>query len=423
MPPLLLLLLCVTPPTAWASWGKVYCGGDADGLSFPDPGDPCAFNAPCTPGRDTGCIQECQNPQQQVNGRNLYVAFTAGDCHNPNNPKPTCLGQHTGYTDVVRVNKVIACTHVHRHWRCSAHGDVNTGGALLPYDADNQRAMCTCDVGWVGWDLQKGQCFKNIRNDLCSGHGQDRDDGKRYVANYNQAQIVCKCDVLYNENAAYTGTRCDVLKRCPRPNGALCNGHGKCLAPPVCTCDSGYGGEFCCVSLPGGKGVCGMDARGADGKPEPRGTCASTGQCQCNPGFGGPVCCPQRAGQTKPCGDHGTCSAATGDCVCQPGHTGRACEITCAPACHAAGGTCVIDANDVPYCECKEGYFGPQCAGSCVAHKHCSGHGVCVTPQYRCLCDADWGGPDCSFSLTECLAPNDYVPLQLCAGRGICSTT
>ncbi len=258
------------------------------------------------------------------------------------------------------------CTVNIREGYCSSHGyserELLTDPASQRYrDYETYNVRCQCDNNYVGilssspfrqnddsYDSRiDTQCMFNIDTDICSGHGTWPSASTTKLMSDQLSMVTCVCHpdwmTVPVANTHPKRYQCNVKKPCPIISGKTCGLHGTCGADkPRCTCDTGYGGTYCCPRSPqtANGAVCGG-----------RGTCGSNGNCVCNAGFGGTFCCPKVAGQTKECGQYGTC-LQNGQCSCASGFGGSACQVNLQ-----------CPTNDL------------------VTPKSCSGWGTC-TPQY-----------------------------------------
>lgn len=91
-----------------------------------------------------------------------------------------------------------------------------------------------------------------------------------------------------------------------------CGAHGKCVGE-TCTCDNGWGGEFCNTKL--------CDAR---------------------------------------CNEHGQCK--NGTCLCVTGWNGKHCTIEGCPASCSTHGQCRVSVEGLWECRCYDGWDGVDCS-------------------------------------------------------------
>jgi Notch-like protein len=149
----------------------------------------------------------------------------------------------------------------------------------------------------------------------------------------------------------YMGFRCAAGADCSTPtctgvNG--CSGHGTCIAPDTCQCESGWEGADCSTFNCTDVNDCSAN-----------GTCIGANTCQCNTGWIGMDC-------TTP-----TCPGVN-DC--------------------SGKGTCI--APDT--CECESGWEGADCSSfNCSGVNNCSANGTCIGAN-TCDCNKSPAGADCS---------------------------
>lgn len=91
-----------------------------------------------------------------------------------------------------------------------------------------------------------------------------------------------------------------------------CGKHGRCVGES-CTCDDGWGGDYCNTKL-----------------------------------------CDSR------CNEHGQCK--NGTCLCVTGWNGRHCTIEGCPAGCSSHGSCRVSGEGLWECRCYDGWDGPDCA-------------------------------------------------------------
>jgi hypothetical protein len=123
--------------------------------------------------------------------------------------------------------------------------------------------------------------------------------------------------------------------------------------------------------------------------------------------------------RVRPCSGRGTCNA-DGTCTCSAasftsGNNGGASSVTT--------GTKIYD-------NCAHITTTPSsCPGPLAAP--CSGHGVCDTTSYTCICDRSWAGHDCSMLTCAshsswAIGPDNYARVHdeaECSNMGYCDYT
>ena len=122
-----------------------------------------------------------------------------------------------------------------------------------------------------------------------------------------------------------------------------CNNNGKCNSG-VCTCDTGYTGNYCDIKCP-------------DQCKPPGGICDYKGECKCNDGYSGPNCSQQNCPNECNNPNGGYCK--DGLCICNNGYSGTDCSTRICPPCNTTGGTCNFEKIT---CDCKDGYSGNDCS-------------------------------------------------------------
>ncbi|XP_075213771.1 teneurin-a transmembrane protein [Lycorma delicatula] len=253
---------------------------------------------------------------------------------------------------------------------CSNHGKYGGG-------------LCHCEEGWKGaeCDIPEHDC--QVAD--CSGHGKCVDG-------------ICLC------HAGWKGPGCNIVD-CPEPQ---CSGHGACVEGK-CYCKAGWQGVNCSL----------LDQQVYQCLP----SCSEhgnydleTGSCICDDFWTGPDC--SQAVCSLDCGPNGRCDQ--GQCVCKPGWSGERCDLLpCDARCSEHGqcknGTCV----------CSQGWNGRHCTlPGCI--NACNRNGICALEdgEYRCQCNSDWAGPDCSVRLeTECNdeVDNDHDGMVDCSDSECCT--
>ncbi|KAI0242540.1 hypothetical protein LSAT2_012906 [Lamellibrachia satsuma] len=156
---------------------------------------------------------------------------------------------------------------------------------------------------------------------------------------------------------------------------ANCSGHGECVRPNTCHCQSGWIGtecnQFTCADV---------------GNCQDRGVCVGPNVCDCESGWVAPDCVQASCYDRNNCSGHGIC-VGPNRCHCAEQFTGSSCDSCavnrlgpdCALCPDCGHGVCDKATGD---CVCVDGWLLPDCAqASCYDLKNCSGHGVCVQPN------------------------------------------
>jgi len=194
---------------------------------------------------------------------------------------------------------------------------------------------CACDIGWEGNDCNACVTLPGCVHGSCNG-----------------SALACVC----TNSTLYSGGLCDtpVCENCV---------HGQCIAPGVCKCNPGWGGDNCstCVPLKG-----------------------------CSP-IGGGCVDPQNPSIQAP-------SA----CLCKNDYTGPLCDQPkCTKSCSPNGECIFAYANmTTPICKCKLGWTGDDCK-QCLVYTGCPrtcSQGGCTKP-FECKCANGDNNPVCDIHL------------------------
>jgi hypothetical protein len=243
--------------------------------------------------------------------------------------------------------------------------------------------------------------------DACSGHGTCSGPNN------------CSCD------SGYTGYECE-LSICYGINETsldVCSGHGQCVSANNCSCDSGYTGYECELSICYGINQTSLDVCSGHGQ------CISPDNRSCDSGYSGYECqlisC-YGVNQTSPnvCSGDGEC-VLPNSCLCNDGYTGYICELNIcygdnetSPNVCSGHGICELPNS----CSCNSGYTGYMCQlNLCYGNNQtssnvCSGHGQCVSPNNR-ICDSGYTGYECQLNI--CYGVNQ-TDLGVCNSNGKC---
>ena len=330
-----------------------------------------------------------------------YGNFTGKDCDkcrtnfDKNNNCDTCIDGNWGELceKTCKVNNLT----------CNNHGECK------------RNSGCECEVGWKGEFCEIECPVKN--GNVCNNNGDCDDEGKcQCNGNYkgekcgqckNKFDISNNCDTCLD---GIWGEKCN--KECPKVDGKICNGHGKCNdgldGDGKCVCDDGWKGELCNIECPKiNNKVCNN-----------KGKCLENGTCQCNGNYKGEKCgqcknkfdisnncdtcldgiwgekcnkeCPKVDG--KICNNQGTCNDnvnGDGTCQCYGNFTGDKCNI-----CKQGwkGDNCDT---------CEDGYYGENCDRCPVNPNNdtvCNNKGSCndgIDGDGQCVCNSGWGGDNC----------------------------
>lgn len=242
---------------------------------------------------------------------------------------------------------------------------------------------------------------------------------------------LCSCQ------AGYTGPRCNITvcyaKRADHPQ--VCSASGMCIGPNLCQCNNGTSGIECELTSCFGKAkydrtVCSS-----------HGACIQADVCNCTASYSGSTCeistCYDKLStDATVCNGEGYCTALNTckcnntrkyrDCsTCLPMYTGANCErLTCDDTltCSAHGACnsqlrCTCHASPSlgywtsTYCDkCATNYVGPQCNIFCNPAIACAAHGTCNSDG-TCACfDDDVRGHWVASNCTTC-ATGYYGPL------------
>jgi hypothetical protein len=192
-----------------------------------------------------------------------------------------------------------------------------------------------------------------------------------------------------------TGSPLPLTGQCKPYCSNDCNGHGNCIKPNECSCETGWDSSKNCSTCDAthfGKdcSACPVDNEkvcSGHGICNGAGTNSGTGACACAEGWA-----------DNP--EDGTkCS------ICQKGYgpVGKCNTFICSQ--HCVHGNCTAPNS----CTCEEGWSGNSCdTTSCKditpeGQPECSGNGKCVAPNV-CSCDIHFQGLACEISNAECCA-------------------
>ncbi len=296
---------------------------------------------------------------------------------------------------------------------CNAEGQCVDPGSECGDDVCDEGedcALCPADCGQCCGDgacsTGQGENCATCGADCGCDEGQSCDPERRQCTD----DCVTQCD---GRQCGSDGCGGECAPGC---NGDdVCNGSGRCVAPPAeCgdrVCDEGED----CALCPADCGQCCGDGACTGGQGENCSTCPADcgcdqGQrcnldsrvCECAPQCQGRVCGSDGCGgQCNPgCGQGFTCDPVRGlcdqDCVPQCG--GRQCGSDgcggeCGPGCSQGlecqqdTGRCVAEC--VPQCggrECGANGCGGQCGPGCDDNQICRFDGVCVLEPVACNC-------------------------------------
>mmetsp|Transcript_14 Transcript_14/g.59 ORF Transcript_14/g.59 Transcript_14/m.59 type:complete len:996 (-) Transcript_14:177-3164(-) len=199
---------------------------------------------------------------------------------------------------------VVLCPDVDRI--CASITPDPCQAVVCPSNAKCVEGACKCLPQWNGNQCDVTTCFgehSNMTSRACSGRGTCI------------APDICSCD------SGYTGDKCETLScfYIPQQDVSVCSSHGVCTGPNQCACDTNYYGDEC--AKPICFGVQSDDAEVCSG----RGSCTGPDLCTCFDGYQGEKCekfkCIDGAsGSIVTCEGESACShiaSAATDCVCQ----------------------------------------------------------------------------------------------------------
>ena len=376
---------CVAPATCncTAGWG----GYDCSETRCPEG---CNRHGECTTGANGAAACEC------------FVGWGGELCD-----EPVCPSDCAGRGQCVSPG-VCRCSASWAGAACDqplfaggcAHGEVVVAAGVA--------VNCSCFDGWTGRNCDKkacpatcrGECTESgclcpnpyLRGDDCNQPycGATACSGRGHCAlpapgAPSFAHPKCICD------AGYTGEDCE-LAVCP--SGC---GHGKCVAPGRCECLAGFSGVRC---------------QWRDCDCGSRGRCVGTSEnrtCKCAPGWGGPRCgeplCPKRTPVMAP--GHGMPGLAS---MVPMLNGGKDLRLRLDPTTglygvgfspqmiHGEGAGLYQKDELVPQMMSYSALLelsSSHAASLAQSAATCAGHGSCIAPG-SCLCDAGWGGADCS---------------------------
>jgi len=301
--------------------------------------------------------------------------------------------------------------------------------------ANCERAACKCNpLGGSCNPSGKCECEVGFKGELCYEYACGNNCSSTTTVNRATGCEVAKTGNTCVCKDGFTGTTCQTAA-CGADSGAACSGRGTCdEAKNKCSCNKGWGGEFCNEIF--GCGAC------------VNGQC-SNGTCACSKGYRGAKCnkrlCAGTDGIT--CSGHGRCNKDTAgndvSCTCGKGFDGAQCELTTCPI-DKNGVTCGGDYRgscnqETKQCECncdmdskdpKKCFGGAACqvlacAASISNAEVCNNHGQCTIEgkgtdrAFMCKCAAGYTGKTCEFN--ECPVSSDTN--EECGGknRGACA--
>ena len=233
-------------------------------------------------------------------------------------------------------------------------------------------------------------------------------DSLRWMRPSNRCECICDRDDV-------VGPACNLT--CPTSAaGVICNGF------PCVSNRNGTAAECVCDSTASGRGC---ESYNCNGNGE-----LVDGLCRCEPGFyppganGSAAVCNSTC-DDAPCSGHGSCVSAT-TCVCDLGWEATSNCSTCDPglttacgpvgACDGRKCTCPDDLDPTTLCatcldprrdparkcaSCLRGYYFDAAAQRCAP---CSSECAFVgcTSATRCLCPANFSGPNCECDDLAC---------------------
>ncbi|CAI2348482.1 unnamed protein product [Caenorhabditis sp. 36 PRJEB53466] len=202
-------------------------------------------------------------------------------------------------------------------------------------------------------------------------------------------------------------------------DNSTCGEHGRCEDGPIsdsywCSCDEGFGGDFCekrCPLKCGEHDKCMLDQD-------------NTFSCQCQgshcPGY---INVTSKACEENSC-NNGRCVAFNGGflCVCNSGYSGSFCEKgynhcqehKCYPRSEC------INQKQGYFCSCPPGRSGRYCdMPNCQMMLGICNKGKCISnsesdKRFDCICDEGYTGEYCNKDKNECLGE------KMCLNDGKC---
>ncbi|XP_063960800.1 mucin-17-like [Lytechinus pictus] len=289
------------------------------------------------------------------------------------------------------------------------------GAGCVAYEGSCDSYYCECPSCFVG-------VYCDVPVDACDNH-QCQNGGACVLDDDTCLTYTCSCPLCYT--GEFCQTKVDACDNHQCQNGAACEPKGELCTEYTCQCSGCFTGDLCDeVRDPCNPSPCLNNAQcNVLGDNCYSYTCECVG---CFTGFNCEDPIPSPC-DNNPCQNNGVCSVIAGvcsgyQCSCPDGFTGVNCEDTtivntnpCNNFPCSNGGTCTTIDSDSYNCLCVPGYTGINCqtpsanspgqdscnsspcqnGASCVNSYDSSTGTVFYLPQYTCICETGFTGPNC----------------------------
>ncbi|XP_041472957.1 hyalin isoform X48 [Lytechinus variegatus] len=292
------------------------------------------------------------------------------------------------------------------------------GAGCVAYEGSCDSYYCECPSCFVG-------IYCDVPVDACDNH-QCQNGGACVLDDDTCLSYTCSCPLCYT--GEFCQTKVDACDNHQCQNGAACEPKGELCTEYTCQCSGCFTGDLCDeVRDPCNPSPCLNNAQcNVLGDNCYSYTCECVG---CFTGFNCEDPIPSPC-DNNPCQNNGVCSVIAGvcsgyQCSCPEGFTGVNCEdstVVNTNPCNnfpcSNGGTCTTIDSDNYNCLCVPGYTGINCqtpsanspgqdscnsspcqnGATCVNSYDSSTGTVFYLPQYTCICETGFTGPNCGSS-------------------------